>query len=35
MITAKVKLDEVVEHGFKTLLGDRDKHCKILVDVQA
>ncbi|KAF7167840.1 hypothetical protein CNMCM5623_001003 [Aspergillus felis] len=35
MITAKVKMDEVVDKGFKTLLEDRGEHCKILVDVQA
>ena len=36
MITEKVKLDEVVEKGFKVLLGsERNDHCKILVDVQA
>ncbi|KAG2421130.1 hypothetical protein HFD88_000746 [Aspergillus terreus] len=35
MITDKIKLDDVVEKGFKTLLNDRDEHCKILVDVQA
>jgi threonine dehydrogenase-like Zn-dependent dehydrogenase len=35
MITDKIKLDDVVEKGFKTLLTDRDTHCKILVDPQA
>ncbi|RAL17008.1 uncharacterized protein BO97DRAFT_382208 [Aspergillus homomorphus CBS 101889] len=35
MITAKIKLDEVVEKGFDALVHHRDAHCKILVDVQA
>ncbi|KAL4886642.1 chaperonin 10-like protein [Aspergillus karnatakaensis] len=35
MITDKIGLDDIVEKGFKTLLEDRDKHCKILVDPQA
>ncbi|RDW89792.1 uncharacterized protein DSM5745_01567 [Aspergillus mulundensis] len=35
MITDKIKLEDVVEKGFKTLLQDRDTHCKILVDPQA
>lgn len=35
MITGKIKLDEVVEKGFKALLGsERNHHCKLLVDVQ-
>ncbi|KAJ5239061.1 hypothetical protein N7468_003680 [Penicillium chermesinum] len=35
MITAVISLDQVVDGGFKALLEHRDKHCKILVDVQA
>lgn len=35
MITDKIRLDDVVEKGFKTLLADRDTHCKILVDPQS
>lgn len=35
MITSRITLDEVVDKGFKALLEHRDKHCKILVDVQA
>ncbi|KAL4946834.1 hypothetical protein BDV06DRAFT_835 [Aspergillus oleicola] len=35
MITDKIGLSDVVEKGFKTLLADRDTHCKILVDPQA
>ncbi|PLN86145.1 GroES-like protein [Aspergillus taichungensis] len=34
MITATVKLEDVVEKGFKALLEERDRHCKILVDMQ-
>ncbi|BCR90270.1 uncharacterized protein ACHE_60156A [Aspergillus chevalieri] len=35
MITGKIRLDEVVDKGFKALVGEeREKHCKILVDVQ-
>ncbi|KAL4736229.1 chaperonin 10-like protein [Aspergillus similis] len=34
MITDKIKLEDVVEKGFKTLLQDRNTHCKILVDPQ-
>lgn len=36
MITGKIKLDEVVDKGFRALAGEeREKHCKILVDVQS
>lgn len=35
MVTKKIKLDEVVEKGFKTLLYDKDEHVKILVDLQS
>ncbi|PLB55880.1 GroES-like protein [Aspergillus steynii IBT 23096] len=35
MITSKIRLEDVVEKGFKALVEDRDRHCKILVDVQA
>ncbi|OQD79036.1 hypothetical protein PENANT_c065G11578 [Penicillium antarcticum] len=35
MITARVPLDEVVEKGFNALLEHRDRHCKILVEVQS
>lgn len=35
MITGKIKLDDVVEKGFKALLGsERNDHCKVLIDVQ-
>jgi len=35
MITSYISLDQVVDEGFKSLLEHRDKHCKILVDVQS
>ncbi|KAL2869231.1 uncharacterized protein BJX67DRAFT_22389 [Aspergillus lucknowensis] len=35
MITDKIGLEDVIEKGFKTLLEDRDRHCKILVNPQA
>ena len=31
MITKQVKLEEVVEEEFKTLVADRASHCKIMV----
>ncbi|PLB33908.1 uncharacterized protein BDW47DRAFT_113176 [Aspergillus candidus] len=34
MITTTVKMDDVVEKGFKALLEDRENYCKILVDAQ-
>ncbi|RMJ22224.1 Dehydrogenase [Aspergillus sp. HF37] len=34
MVTDKIKLDEVAEHGIEVLLNDRGGHCKILVDAQ-
>lgn len=33
MITRKIKLTEVEEKGFKTLVNDKDNHVKILVEV--
>lgn len=33
MITSKIRMDEVVENGFKPLIFEKDKHVKILVDV--
>lgn len=33
MITKKIKLNEVAEEGFKTLIEDKENHVKILVDV--
>lgn len=31
MITKMIKMDEVEENGFKTLVHDKDNHVKILV----
>ena len=33
MITKTIKLDQVVEEGFHTLIDDKENHVKILVDV--
>lgn len=33
MITKKIKLNEVAEEGFRTLIEDKENHVKILVDV--
>lgn len=33
MITRKIKLENLVEDGIKTLIHDKDSHVKILVDV--
>jgi 2-desacetyl-2-hydroxyethyl bacteriochlorophyllide A dehydrogenase len=33
MITKRIRLDDVVEEGFKTLIKDRDNQVKILVEV--
>jgi hypothetical protein len=33
MITEKIKMDEVEEKGFKTLINDKDNQVKILVEV--
>lgn len=35
MITKKIKIDEVVEEGFRTLINEKDKQVKILIDVHA
>jgi threonine dehydrogenase-like Zn-dependent dehydrogenase len=35
MITKTIKLDQVAEEGFKTLIEDKENHVKILVDVGA
>ena len=35
MITKTIKMDEVVEEGFQTLIEDKENHVKILVDVGA
>ena len=33
MITGRIRLDEVEEKGFKTLINDKDNQVKILVEV--
>ena len=35
MITKTIKLDQVVEEGFKALVEDKENQVKILVDVGA
>lgn len=35
MITAKIKLENLVQDGIKTLINDKDSHVKILVDMSA
>jgi len=35
MITAKIKMNEIVERGFTALTEDKDNHVKILVDIGA
>ncbi|CAI7648179.1 unnamed protein product [Penicillium glandicola] len=35
MITSKIRMEDVDERGFKALIGQRDKHVKILVDISA
>lgn len=35
MITAKIKMNEIVEKGFTALTEDKDNHVKILVDIGA
>lgn len=35
MITSKIKIDRVVEDGYKALIEEKDKHVKILVDCRA
>ena len=35
MITKKIKMDEVVEEGFRALTKEKDKQVKILIDVHA
>lgn len=33
MITRKIKMNEIEEHGFKALIENKDSHVKILVEV--
>ena len=34
MITSKIKIDRIVEDGFKPLIEEKDQHVKILVDLK-
>lgn len=31
MVTGRIDVDNIVEKGFKELINNKDKHCKILV----
>ncbi|KAE8147603.1 chaperonin 10-like protein [Aspergillus avenaceus] len=33
MITSRIRLEEIVEKGFKALINERDRHVKILIDL--
>ncbi|OGE52717.1 hypothetical protein PENARI_c009G09067 [Penicillium arizonense] len=35
MITSKIPMEDITEKGFKALIGERDKHVKILVEISA
>lgn len=35
MITKTIKINQVVEEGYKALIDEKDKHVKILVDCRA
>lgn len=35
MITRKITIDRVVEDGISALIGEKDTHVKILVDVRS
>ena len=35
MITSTIKIDRVVEDGYRALIDDKDRHVKILVDCRA
>ena len=35
MITKRIKLDDLVNEGIKTLINDKENHVKILVDLKA
>lgn len=34
MITSKIKINRIAEDGFKPLIEEKDKHVKILVDLE-
>ena len=33
MITKRIRIDDVVEEGFKALIKDKDNQVKILIDL--
>ena len=35
MITKKIKMDEVEEQGYKTLINDKDNQVKVLIEINA
>ena len=35
MITKTIRMDQIVEEGFSTLIEDKENHVKILIDVGA
>lgn len=35
MITSRIRMDQLVDKGYWTLIKEKDKHVKILVDVKA
>ncbi|KAL2837183.1 chaperonin 10-like protein [Aspergillus pseudoustus] len=35
MITSKIRMEDVEEKGFKALVNEKDKHVKILIDIEA
>ncbi|KAL3495796.1 chaperonin 10-like protein [Aspergillus germanicus] len=35
MITSKIRMEDVEEKGFRALVNEKDKHVKILIDIEA
>jgi hypothetical protein len=35
MITSKIRMEDVEEKGFKALVNEKDRHVKILIDIEA
>ena len=35
MITKKIKMSEIAEEGFRSLIEDKENQVKILVDIEA
>ena len=33
MITKKIKMEEVEEEGYKTLINDKDNQVKVLIEI--